>query len=216
MSKGNNIPSKQRALVLQGGGALGAYEAGAVQALYKYLPTNENRQSGLFDIVAGTSSGAMNGSILVSHVTQNGSWQESIDKLNAFWKYVSTDPNLRIWYPYIPDRKSWISYWDTQKEMYPNLASGEIARRYYSAKQFLCSGVPRVYMPKFSTPCLPLNGFPILDDRFFNNFGPLNNTWFLYSNEPLKESLETFAQFPIATRFNITLNVLYNVRKTRN
>ena len=36
MSKGNNIPSKQRALVLQGGGALGAYEAGAVQALYKY------------------------------------------------------------------------------------------------------------------------------------------------------------------------------------
>jgi len=93
MSKGNNITSKQRALVLQGGGALGAYEAGAVQALYKYLPTNENRQSGLFDIVAGTSSGAMNGSILVSQVTQNGSWQESIDKLNAFWKYVSTDPD---------------------------------------------------------------------------------------------------------------------------
>jgi len=57
-------------------------------------------------------------------------------------------------------------------------------------------------MPKFSTPYLPLNGFPILDDRFFNNFGPLNNTWYLYSNEPLKESLETFAQFPIATSFN--------------
>jgi len=35
----------------------------------------------------------MNGSILVSQVTQNGSWQESIDKLNAFWKYVSTDPD---------------------------------------------------------------------------------------------------------------------------
>ena len=40
MSKGNNIPSKQRALVLQGGGALGAYEAGAVQApINIYLPT---------------------------------------------------------------------------------------------------------------------------------------------------------------------------------
>jgi len=59
-----------------------------------------------------------------------------------------------------------------------------------------------VYMPKFSTPRLPLDGFPILDDRFFDNFGPLNNTWYLYSNEPLKESLETFAQFPIATSFN--------------
>ena len=55
MSKKGNIPSKQRALVLQGGGALGAYQAGAVQALYKHLPANENKQGGLFDIVAGTS-----------------------------------------------------------------------------------------------------------------------------------------------------------------
>jgi NTE family protein len=186
MSKRNNIPRKQRALVLQGGGALGAYEAGVIQALYKYMRANENKQSGLFDIVAGTSSGAMNGSILVSHVTRNGSWQENVDKLNAFWKYVSTDPDLRYWYPYISDKKSWISYWDMQKEIYPNSASGEIARRYYSAKQFLCSGVPHVYLPKFSTPCLPLNGSPILDDRFFDNFGPLNNVWYLYSNGPLK------------------------------
>jgi len=201
MSKRNNRP-KQRALVLQGGGALGAYEAGAIKALYEGLPARENKQSGLFDIVAGTSSGAMNGSILVSHVAQNSSWQQSIDKLIAFWKYVSTDPDLRYWYPYIPDKKSWISYWDMQKVTYPSLASGELARRYYSAKQFLCSGVPRVYFPKFSTPCLPLNGFPILDDRFFDNFGPLNNMWYLYSNQPLRESLESFGKFPIATSFN--------------
>jgi len=57
-------------------------------------------------------------------------------------------------------------------------------------------------MPKFSTPCLPLNGFPILDDRFFDNFGPLNNTWYLYSNQPLRESLESFGKFPIATSFD--------------
>jgi len=36
MSKRDNIPSKQRALVLQGGGALGAYDTGVVQALHKY------------------------------------------------------------------------------------------------------------------------------------------------------------------------------------
>ncbi|MGC2429320.1 MAG: patatin-like phospholipase family protein [Nitrososphaeraceae archaeon] len=202
MSKKLNIPSKQRALVLQGGGALGAYQAGAVQALYKHLPANENKQGGLFDIVAGTSSGAMNGAILVSHVAQNGSWQVSIEKLNAFWDHVSTDPDLRYWFPYIPDKKSWISYWDMQQGMYPNSASGELARRYYSAKNFLCSGVPRVYMPKFSTLCLPLNGFPILDDRFFDNFGLLNNMWLLYSNQPLKESLEKYTKFPIATSFD--------------
>ena len=56
-------------------------------------------------------------------------------------------------------------------------------------------------MPKFSTPCIPLNGFPILDDRFFDNFG-VNNTWYLYTNQPLKESLEGYGKFPIATSFN--------------
>jgi len=37
---------------------------------------------------------------------------------------------------------------------------------------------------------------------FFDNFSPLNNTWYLYTNRPLKESLENFAKFPIATSFN--------------
>ena len=71
-------------------------------------------------------SGAMNGAILVSHVAKNGSWQVSIEKLNAFWEHVSTDPDLRYWFPYIPDKKSWISYWDMQQGMYPNSASGEL------------------------------------------------------------------------------------------
>lgn len=148
MSNRNNIPSKQRALVLQGGGALGAYQAGAVQALYERLSAKENKQGGLFDIVAGTSSGAMNGAILVSHVS-NGSWQKSIDKLNAFWEYVKDTPDLRYWFPYIPDKESWISYWDMQKRMYPDSASGEQARRYYSTKQFLCSGVQHIYTKVF-------------------------------------------------------------------
>ena len=198
MSK-KNIPSRQRAIVLQGGGALGAYEAGVFEALYDYLPSNDNSRNGLFDIVAGTSSGAMNGTILVSHVAQNRTWQGSVNILKAFWKYVTTDPDLRFWYPYLPNKKSWISYWDAQREIYPNVASGETARRYYSAKQFLCSGVPHVYLPKFSTPCLPFNGSPILDDRFFDSLSPINNTWYLYSNQPLKESLEKFAKFPIRT-----------------
>ena len=86
--------------------------------------------------------------------------------------------------------------------MYPNVADGETARRYYSAKQFLCSGVPHVYLPQFSTPCLPFNGFPLLDDRFFDNFIPPNNTWYVYTNQPLRESLERFAKFPIGTSFD--------------
>src|SRR5436190_22512904 len=92
----NHKPGTQRALVLQGGGALGAYDAGVFRALYTKL-SMEDKQKGengraLFDIVAGTSSGAMNGAILVSHVKEKGTWEGSIEKLNAFWDYVSTDP----------------------------------------------------------------------------------------------------------------------------
>jgi patatin-like phospholipase/acyl hydrolase len=53
----NDIPNKQSALVLQGGGALGAYEAGALTVLCKEL-TYEYREGPLYDIVAGTSIGA--------------------------------------------------------------------------------------------------------------------------------------------------------------
>lgn len=36
-SNRRNVPTKERALVLQGGGSLGAYEAGAYKALYEWL-----------------------------------------------------------------------------------------------------------------------------------------------------------------------------------
>lgn len=157
----NKKTGTQRALVLQGGGALGAYDAGVFQAIYNKL-SKEDKQNGnnrraLFNVVAGTSSGAMNAAILVSHVKEKGTWEGSVEKLNAFWEYVSTDPDLSYHYLYYTNKKDWIAQWDIQKELYPNTATGEIARRYYSAKQFLCTGVPRVYLPKFSTPCLPFN-----------------------------------------------------------
>ena len=51
------IPEKQRALVFQGGGSLGAYEAGVFRALYEKMTEKDKP---LFDIVAGTSIGAIN------------------------------------------------------------------------------------------------------------------------------------------------------------
>jgi hypothetical protein len=115
----NDKTGTQRALVLQGGGALGAYDAGVFRALYNKL-SKEDKQNGesgraLFDIVVGTSSGAMNGAILVSHVKEKGTWEGSVEKLNAFWDYVSTDPDLWYYYPYYPNKKEWISQWDVQK-----------------------------------------------------------------------------------------------------
>jgi hypothetical protein len=82
-------------LILQGGGAVGAYEAGVYEALYENLidqSLRENRQ--LFDIIAGTSAGAMNATIIVNHVLQNkdkeNPWKGSVEKLYDFWDDIST------------------------------------------------------------------------------------------------------------------------------
>ena len=51
--------STKRILIFQGGGALGAYECGAYQALAPHLDN--------LAVVAGTSIGAINSSLIASH-----------------------------------------------------------------------------------------------------------------------------------------------------
>ena len=79
------------------------------------------------------------------------------------------------------------NYWDSWLRLDKRIASGESARRYFSTKEFIFNGVPKVFVPKR----------PVVDNRFFD---PLN-TWYIYDNKPLKESLEKFAKFPISTSF---------------
>ena len=77
----NMIPIKERALVFQGGGSLGAYEAGAYKALYEFLSKHDETEGkekrSTFDIIAGTSIGAMNAAVLTSYVTENGTYEGS-------------------------------------------------------------------------------------------------------------------------------------------
>jgi NTE family protein len=70
----------QRALIFQGGGALGAYEAGVFKEIYKKVIRNDEeksnkKQNNLFNIVAGTSIGAINAAVLVGHFLKNNSWE---------------------------------------------------------------------------------------------------------------------------------------------
>jgi NTE family protein len=64
-----------RALIFQGGGSLRAYEAGAYKAINEELSAAlrsvDRGKEPLFHIVAGTSIGAINAAILVSHVKEN-------------------------------------------------------------------------------------------------------------------------------------------------
>ena len=82
-----------RALILQGGGSLGAYEAGAYKALNEDLLATVRSEWGenlpLSHIVSGTSIGAINAALLVSYVKENKTWDGSAERLIEFWEYLS-------------------------------------------------------------------------------------------------------------------------------
>ena len=80
--------SINRALVFQGGGSLGAYEAGAYKAINENL-SDLSRTEGmgnepLFHIVSGTSIGAINAALLVSYVKENKTWEGFAKDLLSF------------------------------------------------------------------------------------------------------------------------------------
>jgi len=84
------LEPSQRDLVLQGGGALRAYEVGVFEVLCKKLSKEDeenNREDRLlFDIVAGTSIDATNDAILVSQALFENSelGKYAADKLHKF------------------------------------------------------------------------------------------------------------------------------------
>lgn len=181
----SDIPQKDRALVLQGGGSLGAYEAGAYKALYYWLAKKDReegkKKSSTFNIIAGTSIGAMNAAVLTSYFVENNTYDGSAERLIQFWRYLSEQS--------LADSNPWFRFWwDSMHKMNKAFATAEAARRYYSAKEFSIMGVPNVFSPRI----------PMLDAKFWDLCG---NTWYRFSNEPLKRSLEKFAKFPIATSF---------------
>src|SRR6202162_4301127 len=67
---------KKVALVLQGGGALGSYQAGVYEALStsQYIP----------DWIAGISIGAINAAIIAGNAPE-----KRVERLRAFWEGVT-------------------------------------------------------------------------------------------------------------------------------
>jgi predicted acylesterase/phospholipase RssA len=73
---------KKVGLVLQGGGALGSYQAGVYEALAssQYLP----------DWVAGISIGAINAAIIAGNTPEN-----AVERLRSFWAEITA--HTRLW-----------------------------------------------------------------------------------------------------------------------
>lgn len=204
----HEVPDKQRALVLQGSVALGAFEVGVFKKLYEKIKAKDpNWEKRMFDIVAGTSAGAINAAILASHVKENKTWEGSGDKLVEYWRERLSSPTPTItkqgiewWDEYC---RFWGKYYDIANTNTRTVASEEATRRYYSTKYFFTYGAPNVFLP--DSPFLQL------DTKFFDNNSlfPPTNLWLRYSNKPLRESLvdidhngKKFVDFPLTTSFD--------------
>ena len=94
----NGLPG-QVVLVLQGGGALGSYQAGVYQALH---------EAGIEpDWIIGTSIGAINASLIAGNEPQ-----DRLVRLQEFWKRMEQNPvwNFRTAFPGFNEK---LSYWST-------------------------------------------------------------------------------------------------------
>ena len=165
--------------------------------LYYWIKKDIDDNENVFDIVAGTSIGAINAAFLVSYVIKGRedknmeSWKGSAEELEEFWKSrLASNVNLNKWWPFSWDEKSWILAWEALHRTNPSfVATAEAARRYYSAKEFIISGASNVFLPN-----LP----PTIDSKFFDNF-IVPNIWYRYDNSRLRRSINEAIRFPIGT-----------------
>jgi NTE family protein len=117
-----NIPFEQVALLLQGGGALGAYQAGVYEAL---------AEADLHpDWVAGISIGAINSAIIAGNPPKR-----RVDALREFWHTVSISP---LGIPYFQH----VKYDDIQHQLVNQTR----------AMSILLFGAPNFFVPRMPPP----------------------------------------------------------------
>jgi len=117
------------ALLLQGGGAMGAYQGGVYQALAeaKLHP----------DWVAGISIGAINSAIIAGNAPE-----QRVDRLRAFWELVSAPAGGAL-------AAAWFgNFLGAASDAIHGLADQ------FSAGQVIMRGVPGFFSPRFPPPWL--------------------------------------------------------------
>jgi NTE family protein len=128
---GRRLPYECVALLLQGGGALGAYQAGVYEAL---------AEAGLApDWVAGISIGAINGALIAGNPPE-----ARVDRLRRFWETVTTD--FRLGGPGSP---------------FAQALEGALARSAFigfSSLSTLLQGQPGFFRPRIPPPWLQPKG----------------------------------------------------------
>lgn len=125
------LPFERVALVLQGGGALGAYQAGVYEAIYE--------ANIKIDWICGTSIGGINGALMAGNPPER-----RVERLREFWEAV-TEPPIRIpnvpWFSELPwNGNGQARYWINRM--------GAFATMFHGASGFF---TPRPFPPLSST-----------------------------------------------------------------
>lgn len=124
-------PFERVALLLQGGGALGAYQAGVYQAL-----AEANLHP---DWIAGISIGGINAAIIAGNPPET-----RVDKLRAFWEHVTTPAPLG-WT--LEDGAGWLGHF--VRAHAPRAAINQL-----SALRALLGGATGFFVPRSLVPWL--------------------------------------------------------------
>ena len=156
-------------LVLQGGGSLGAYECGVYKSLYKH---------GIkFDILAGSSIGAINASIICSAQNAN---EDAAEVLENFWMALAEDIQFP---PLLPS--------STLFPISPSSLSPDKMMAIISSMYSAIYGHPKAFMPRW---------FKLASTDYYLPFYKWN---YLYDSAPLRNTLKEFIDFRyLKKRFN--------------
>ena len=126
-------PRARIALVLQGGGALGAYQAGVYQAMHEHDLTP--------DWVVGTSIGAINAAIIAGNRRE-----DRIPRLRAFWESVSHADAIDL--RAVPDATRQLMTWASTMDTFARGVPG-----FFTPRQFNpFAGSRCLRSPPFLTP----------------------------------------------------------------
>ena len=144
-------PFDHIALVLQGGGALGAYQCGVYQALSEadLVP----------DWLAGISIGAINAAIIAGNAPEN-----RVQRLRAFWELITATPGVPPMMPWLEQIQSWALHGDAARQVFGQA----------SATTAMISGAPGFFAPRLPPPWLQPSG--TLEATSYYDTAPLKST----------------------------------------
>jgi NTE family protein len=122
------LPFERVALVLQGGGALGAYQAGVYEAIH------EARIE--VDWICGTSIGGINGALIAGNPPER-----RVGRLREFWEAVTKPPIS------IPDAPLFAALWNGSGEAHWTNRLSALSSMIYGVPDFF---TPRLFPPLIS------------------------------------------------------------------